>query len=243
LKAWHVAVIQRATHFEGNQMIGVKNAMSMMLAASLLATPALAALKTKTKSNQSNDRVQQQNIDRCAVSTSDGTTGIDASFAKLLSAGETEAAVQITLSASTGGKPIVATYDIKKNVKARNAGPAPVSACDAAPVAVEQDHAINTKGAGANNRTNQPIVTKDVDNIMCRVSGEAGDPVISIHLAVPVSDKVSVQDLSFMRDVPDDPGGGPRVVKRQDGIVCAMANGEASDVTMYLRNWPLAGSQ
>ena len=46
-------------------------------------------------------------------------------------------------------------------------------------------------------RSNQPIVTKDVDNFTCSLSDEPSDPLATLSLIVPTSGEVVIQDIHF----------------------------------------------
>lgn len=92
---------------------------------------------------------------------------------------------------------------------------------------VNARHAINTKGAGANDR-----MAEDSVSASCSLSRDANGDTLQLHLVVPASSKVVVRDISVMRTG----GGGMPVVKAQNGIVvsCTGPNGEASDLAMRL---------
>jgi hypothetical protein len=205
-------------------------AMGLCLA-SMVSTQALAGKYAKrSKTSEATMNISKQAPDRCAVSAMDDWVSIDAHLSGLFDAGDSEAIVSFTVSSGA------ARYDFKwPKVRTAAPGPAPGGTCDSAPSGPAQDHAINTKGAGSGDRTNPPIVTKDVADFACDVSGDASNPVVRVRfIRVRSQDKVSVQDISFTRRTTGADGGGMPVVKIDDAIVCSAASGEASSISGLL---------
>ena len=108
--------------------------------------------------------------------------------------------------------------------------------------------AIKTRGAGSQDRTARANNAKDCgsqdrgaaatgSNAAPQVACATSDDGMSVSvsgLSVPVSSKVSVQDLSFVssskaRSLAAGPGGGPHVLAR-----CSGADGVPNNVTMLL---------
>jgi hypothetical protein len=213
-------------------------AMGLCLA-SMVSTQVMAGKYAKrSKTSEASNNISKQAGDRCAVSAMDDWVSIDAHLSGLFDAGDSEAIVSFTVSSAAKGNPVGARWDLKTGTKVRTAGPvgpAPGGDCDSAPSGLAQEHAINTKGAGSNDRTNPPIVTKDVADFTCDVSGDAINPVVRVRfIRVRSQDKVSVQDISFTRRTTGADGGGMPVVKFDDAVVCSTASGEASSISGLL---------
>jgi hypothetical protein len=212
-------------------------AMGMCLA-SMVSTQVMAGKYAKrSKTSEATMNISKQAPDRCAVSAMDDWVSIDAHLSGLFDAGDSEAIVSFTVSTAAKGNPVGARWDLKTGTKVRTAGPAgpaPGGDCDSAPSEPAQEHAIKTKGMGGD-RTNPPIVTKDVADFACDVSGDASNPVVRVRfIRVRSQDKVSVQDISFTRRTTGADGGGMPVVKIDDAIVCSAASGEASSISGLL---------
>jgi hypothetical protein len=208
-------------------------AMGICLA-SMVSTQALAGKYVKrSKTSEASNSISAQRLTRCSVSggisAMDDWVSIDAHLSGLFDAGDSEAIVSFTVSSGA------ARYDFKwPKVRTAAPGPTPGGTCDSAPSEPAQEHAIKTKGAGGD-RTNPPIVTKDVADFACDVSGDAINPVVRVRfIRVRSQDKVSVQDISFTRRTTGADGGGMPVVKIDDAIVCSAASGEASSISALL---------
>ncbi len=219
----------------------MKNLLILPISLSF-ATSALAqSVMRDTASPAISERVSS--LQSCAIAPADGGTAVDFSFGSSspprdLSSGMSsgkkgydyylprpDLQVSVAPPSADGLAPTVTWHAIKTKGAGGDRQASPNGRCDAASASALQRGGWDLK-TNIKARTISSSVSS-VSSLSCSISSDS----VSVHIVIPASSKVVLQDLHIEKMVSGGPGGGPRVLSRAH---CDGPDGKPSDMMASL---------